>query len=135
MTVYQGVGKLKQPPASMSGAANETHKKEHVYYLKATNESPHTHIFLKGIMDPVKTLINSGSSWNFIDIAFACTHQLPLVELQVPQRVIAIDGKEVGERVHFRCTLEFEIQGRTFRACFYAMPLGDTPIILGMEWL
>ena len=119
----------------MSGTANETHKKECVYYLKATNESLHTHIFLKGIMDPIKTLIDSGSSQNFIDTTFTCTHKLPLVELQAPQRVIAIDGKEVRERVCFRCTLEFEIQGRILWACFYAMPLGDIPAILGLEWL
>ena len=119
----------------MSGAANDTSKNKLVYYLKATDNSPHILAIFAGIMDPVKTLIDSGSSRNFIDIAFARRHSLPLTELQHPRKVIAIDRKEVADKIRFRCRIGFEIQGKTFSEKFYAMPLGGTPAILGQEWL
>src|SRR5436190_17176129 len=123
-----------RPPATMSGGKEDLDRK-HVYYIKTTNDTPHIHLSIKGIMEPVKTLVDSGSSRNFIDIMFARRKNIPLTELRFPRTVIAIDGKETTEKVRFRTTLEYEIEGKSFKSRFYAMPLGDTFTILGKEWL
>jgi hypothetical protein len=86
-------------------------------------------------MDPIKTLIDSGSSRNFIDISFARRHSLPLTELQHQRAVIGIDGQEIEDKIRFKTTINITIEGRSFKQRFYAMPLGDTNIILGMTWL
>ncbi|QRW18350.1 Retrotransposable element Tf2 protein [Rhizoctonia solani] len=86
---------------------------DEVYIMKGTNDTLSTYTSIEGIMDPIKTLIDSGSSQNFMDITFARNLKIPLIELHSPRTVIAIDGKET----------------------FYAMPLGDTPLILGLSWL
>ncbi|KAG8736030.1 hypothetical protein FRC10_009880, partial [Ceratobasidium sp. 414] len=88
-----------------------------------------------GIMEPTKTLIDSGSSRNFMDITYARRKEIPLIELTHPRSVIAIDGNETAEKIRFRANITFELQGRTFKSRFYLMPLGDTAAILGKEWL
>ena len=70
-----------------------------------------------------------------MDITFARRKNLPLIELQFPRSVIAIDGKETTKKLHFRTSVTFELAGRKFKSRFYVMPLGDTPTILGKEWL
>lgn len=86
-------------------------------------------------MDPIKTLVDSGSSKNFINITFTRKHSLPLIELQHQRAVIGIDGNKTQERVRFQTSLTLEVEGRTFKQRFYAMPLGDTTLILGNPWL
>ena len=108
---------------------------DRVYYLKTSNNNAIWYTHIKGIMDPVKTLIDSGSSRNFINISYARRHSLPLIELQHQRSVIGIDGQEVEGKIRFRTTIEITIEGRTFKQRFYAMPLGDTEAILGMTWL
>lgn len=49
---------------------------------------------VEGIMDQIRTLIDSGSSQNFIDVSFAQTHNIPLVKLSKPCTIIAINGKK-----------------------------------------
>ncbi|QRW04042.1 Retrotransposable element Tf2 protein [Ceratobasidium sp. AG-Ba] len=88
---------------------------------------------VKGIMDPIPTLVDSGSSKNFLDINFAKKQQ-PLTPLVNPRTVIAIDGK-LPNKIKSKTTLEVEIEGWTFDVTFFVMDLGDTDMILGLDWL
>ncbi|QRW11768.1 Retrotransposable element Tf2 protein [Ceratobasidium sp. AG-Ba] len=90
---------------------------------------------VKGIMDPIPTLVDSGSSKNFLDINFAQNNKIPLTPLVNPQTVIAIDGKELPNKIKNKATLEVEIEGWTFDITFFVMDLGDTDMILGLDWL
>ncbi|QRV74416.1 Retrotransposable element Tf2 protein [Ceratobasidium sp. AG-Ba] len=90
---------------------------------------------VKGIMDPIPTLVNSGSSKNFLDINFAKNNNIPLTPLVNPRTVIAIDGKELPNKIKNKTTLEVEIEGWTFDVTFFVMDLGDTDMILGLDWL
>ncbi|QRV84916.1 Retrotransposable element Tf2 protein [Ceratobasidium sp. AG-Ba] len=54
---------------------------------------------VKGIMDPISTLVDSGSSKNFLDINFAKNNNIPLTPLVNPRTVIAIDGKELPNKI------------------------------------
>ncbi|KAF8761559.1 hypothetical protein RHS01_00207 [Rhizoctonia solani] len=115
--------------------AEPSEDSDEVYIMKGTNDTLSTYTSIEGIMDPIKTLIDSGSSQNFMDITFARNLKIPLIELHSPRTVIAIDGKEVEEKIRYKAILNLIIEGRTFRQTFYAMPLGDTPLILGLSWL
>ncbi|QRW08587.1 Retrotransposable element Tf2 protein [Ceratobasidium sp. AG-Ba] len=86
---------------------------------------------VKGIMDPISTLVDSGSSKNFLDINFAKNNNIPLTPLVNPRTVIAIDGKELPNKIKNKTTLEVEIEGWTFDVTFFVMDLGDTDMILG----
>ncbi|QRV88083.1 Retrotransposable element Tf2 protein [Ceratobasidium sp. AG-Ba] len=90
---------------------------------------------VKGIMDPIPTLVDSGSSKNFLDLKFAQEHNIPLTKLVNPRTVIAIDGKEIPDKIKHKATLEVEVEGWTFDVTFFVMDLGDTDMILGLEWL
>ncbi|QRW12452.1 Retrotransposable element Tf2 protein [Ceratobasidium sp. AG-Ba] len=90
---------------------------------------------VKGIMDPISTLVDSGSSKNFLDINFAKNNNIPLTPLVNPRTVIAIDGKELPNKIKNTTTLEVEIEGWTFDVTFFVMDLGDTDMILGLDWL
>ncbi|QRW10290.1 Retrotransposable element Tf2 protein [Ceratobasidium sp. AG-Ba] len=90
---------------------------------------------VKGIMDPIPTLVDSGSSKNFLDINFAKNNNIPLTPLVNPRTVIAIDGKELPNKIKSKTTLEVEIEGWTFDVTFFVMDLGDTDMILGLDWL
>lgn len=91
---------------------------------------------VEGITDNIKTLIDSGSSHNFIDVTFAKQHNIPLVEFSKPHTIITIDGKDVSQAITHKVQLEITIEGKTFKQQFYIMPLGEeTNAILGMTWL
>ncbi|QRV73374.1 Transposon Tf2-1 polyprotein [Ceratobasidium sp. AG-Ba] len=90
---------------------------------------------VKGIMDPIPTLVDSGCSKNFLDINFAKNNNIPLTPLVNPRTVIAIDGKELPNKIKNKTTLEVEIKGWTFDVTFFIMDLGDTDMILGLDWL
>ena len=46
-------------------------------------------------MEPVRTLIDSGSTRSFIDAAMVKENKLPKEALETKRRVIGIDGKEI----------------------------------------
>lgn len=119
----------------MSDAAEIPLTEKRVYYLKTSGNSSTIYTSIRGIMDPIKTLIDSGSSRDFIHISFARQHSLPLVELQHTQSIIAIDGNTLPKQIRFKTIIEIDVEGRTFKQRFYALPLGDTPVILGLTWL
>ncbi|QRW27791.1 Retrotransposable element Tf2 protein [Rhizoctonia solani] len=100
-----------------------------------TNKSPLLTIDIEGITDTQTALIDSGSSANFIDPQFACSHNIPLIELDSPRSVIGIHGKQVQNPIRFKAWLVFSSQNRQFSAIFYALPLGNRNLILGTPWL
>ncbi|KAF8747244.1 hypothetical protein RHS01_11370 [Rhizoctonia solani] len=60
---------------------------------------------IEGITDTQTALIDSGSSANFIDPQFACSHNIPLIELDSPRSVIGINGKQVHDPIRFKAQL------------------------------
>ncbi|CCO34985.1 Retrotransposable element Tf2 155 kDa protein type 1 [Rhizoctonia solani AG-1 IB] len=100
-----------------------------------SNKSPLFNIDIEGITESQQALIDSGSSANFIDPQFACSHNIPLIELDSPQTVIGINGRQVRDSIRFKCCLVFNAQGRRFSALFYLLPLGNRNLILGTPWL
>ncbi|CCO34032.1 Retrotransposable element Tf2 155 kDa protein type 1 [Rhizoctonia solani AG-1 IB] len=99
-----------------------------------SNKSPLFNIDIEGITESQQALIDSGSSTNFIDPQFACSHNIPLIELDSPRVVIGIHGKQVQDSIRFKCRLVFNAQGRCFSAVFYLLPLGNCNLILGTPW-
>ena len=83
----------------MSGYAPDTSRSKLVYYLKAADNTPIIQVSIEGIMDPIRTLIDSGSSRNFLDLDFAKQKNIPLIPLQHTRAVIGIDGKEIPARL------------------------------------
>src|ERR1700749_333345 len=118
----------------MSDAAPGPSKK-YVYKLKAANNTAIWYTEIEGIMEPAKTLIDSGSSRNFINIQYARRKNLPLVELPQARAVTGIDGEEIKESIQFKTDITITVEGKSFQQRFYAMPLGNTEVILGMTWL
>ncbi|KAB5588096.1 Transposon Tf2-7 polyprotein [Ceratobasidium theobromae] len=102
---------------------------------EAAGLSPNTYIKFSKITEPVETLIDSGSSCNFIDISFACKHKLDLIVLPKEQEVQGINGKILQNKIRFKIQSPIKIEGREFNLKLYTMPLGGTSVILGMEWL
>jgi hypothetical protein len=103
---------------------------QNVYYCKATNETPMVYTTAEGITEKISTLIDSGSSRNFIDLKFAKENNIPLTKLQSPRSIETIDGKTQKDQIQFRCKLKFDLEGRTFCQKFYvmnAMVEGDQP--------
>jgi hypothetical protein len=88
-----------------------------------------------GITEPIKTLIDSGSTRNFLDSDFADKNNLPLIPLSKPRTVIAIDGKQTAKPVTDKISLHIAVEGKRLKQRFYVMPLGDTEAILGFSWL
>ncbi|KAB5587886.1 Retrotransposable element Tf2 [Ceratobasidium theobromae] len=99
------------------------------------NNSPNIMVDISGITEQVETLIDSGSTCNFINITFARKNKIDLVELPKEKAVRGINGKDLPTPIRYKCLLQFRIEGREFRQKFYAMPLGESKVILGMEWL
>ncbi|QRW12456.1 Transposon Tf2-1 polyprotein [Ceratobasidium sp. AG-Ba] len=121
-------------PAQKPLTKNQKRKKR-VLYLKKSEQTASIFTMVKGIMDPIPTLVDSGSSKNFLDINFAQNNKIPLIPLVNPRMVIAIDGKELPNKIKNKATLEVEIEGWTFDITFFVMDLGDTDMILGLDWL
>ncbi|QRV74613.1 Transposon Tf2-1 polyprotein [Ceratobasidium sp. AG-Ba] len=112
-----------------------TKRKKRVLYLKKSEQNASIFTMVKGIMDPIPTLVDSGSSKNFIDTNFALTHNLKLERLVNPRTVIAIDGQELPNKIKHKTKLEVKVEGWTFDINFFVMDLGDTNMILGLDWL
>ncbi|KAB5589112.1 Retrotransposable element Tf2 [Ceratobasidium theobromae] len=90
---------------------------------------------ISGITEQVETLIDSGSTCNFINITFVRNNKISLIELPREKAVRGINGKDLPTSIWYKCLLQFKVEGREFRQKFYTMPLGESKVILGMEWL
>ncbi|KAB5589419.1 Retrotransposable element Tf2 [Ceratobasidium theobromae] len=121
-------------PETVSGPPHNGEPTELLYY-RAAGLSPNTYTEFSKIMEPVETLIDSGSSCNFIDISFARKHKLDLIALPKEREVQGINGKILQNKIHFKVQSSVKIEGREFNLKLYTMPLGGSNVILGMEWL
>ena len=100
---------------------------------KTNHNSPKYPIYI-GTTE-TNALIDSGSSCNFIDIAFTQKNKIPLIELPNPKPVEGIDGNNTKNPIWFKAWITFKIAHKTSTQRFYAMPLRGETIILGMTWL
>ena len=86
-------------------------------------------------MEPAKTLIDSGSSRNFIDTSYVKEKGIKTTTLKTERSVIAIDGKEIDQKISQKVIIGIEVEGKTLLCTLYVLPLGDVEIILGKDWL
>ncbi|KAI4384698.1 hypothetical protein MLD38_002817 [Melastoma candidum] len=78
-------------------------------------------------------LVDSGSTHNFVDLVLVKGMNL-LVETVSPIRVTVADGRSLICRSMLR-QFGWEMQGETYVADFYIIPLGGCELILGVSWL
>ncbi|QRW27779.1 Retrotransposable element Tf2 protein [Rhizoctonia solani] len=86
--------------------------------------------------DPIKTLIDSGATSNFISPSIVEKHKIPKTQLENPRVVRMLDGtlSQTG-RIWHQVQLAVSANGHSHTIPFLVCPIGDTPAILGMTWL
>ncbi|KAG9122095.1 hypothetical protein FRC07_001668, partial [Ceratobasidium sp. 392] len=107
----------------------------HVYYLKKSNGQSIIYTSIEGIIEPVKTLIDSGSSQNFINRDFVRKNEIQILPLGSQRSVVGINGEEIEDKISEKTELNIDVEGKKLTCIFYVMPLGDTEVILGKDWL
>lgn len=84
----------------------------------------------------VKAMIDSGATGLFMDVHFANQHQIPLTELERPQKLHLFDGQETSAgRMTKQATIFIELGAHRERAKFLITKLGDYDVVLGLPWL
>ncbi|QRW25577.1 Retrotransposable element Tf2 protein [Rhizoctonia solani] len=85
---------------------------------------------------PIKTLIDSGATSNFISPSIVEKYKIPKTQLENPQVVRMLDGtiSQTG-RIWHQVHLAVLANGHTHSIPFLVCPIGNTPAILGMTWL
>ncbi|KAF8749954.1 hypothetical protein RHS01_09608 [Rhizoctonia solani] len=86
--------------------------------------------------EPIKTLIDSGATSNFISPALVEKLKIPKPKLENPRVVRMLDGtlSQTG-RIWHQVQLAVLANGHLHTIPFLVCPIGDTPAILGMTWL
>ncbi|KAF8751162.1 K02A2.6-like [Rhizoctonia solani] len=86
--------------------------------------------------EPLKTLIDSGATSNFISPSMVKKYKIPKTQLENPQVVRMLDGtlSQTGCIWH-QVQLAVSANGHSHTIPFLVCPIGDTPAILGMTWL
>ncbi|QRW18735.1 Retrotransposable element Tf2 protein [Rhizoctonia solani] len=86
--------------------------------------------------EPIKTLIDSGATSNFISPALVEKLKIPKTLLKNPQVVRMLDGtiSQTG-RIWHQVQLAVLANGHFHHIPFLVCPIGNTPAILGMTWL
>ncbi|KAF8748197.1 hypothetical protein RHS01_10968 [Rhizoctonia solani] len=86
--------------------------------------------------EPLKTLIDSGATSNFISPSMVEKYKIPKTQLENPQVVRMLDGtlSQTG-RIWHQVQLAVSANGHSHTIPFLVCPIGDTPAILGMTWL
>ncbi|QRW24124.1 Retrotransposable element Tf2 protein [Rhizoctonia solani] len=86
--------------------------------------------------EPLKTLIDSGATLNFISPLIVETYKIPKTQLKNPQVVRMLDGtiSQTGCIWH-QVQLAVLANGHTRSIPFLVCPIGNTLAILGMTWL
>src|SRR5213595_950690 len=87
---------------------------KNVYYLKKSDQQSLIYTTIEEIMEPARTLIDSGSSRNFIDKNYARTQNIPIETLKVKRSVIAIDGKTIKDAIEGKTTIAITVGEMTF---------------------
>ncbi|QRW23019.1 Retrotransposable element Tf2 protein [Rhizoctonia solani] len=86
--------------------------------------------------EPLKTLIDSGATSNFISPLIVEKLKIPKTQLENPRVVRMLDGtiSQTG-RIWHQVHLTVLANGHTHSIPFLVCPIGNTPAILGMTWL
>ncbi|QRW24193.1 Retrotransposable element Tf2 protein [Rhizoctonia solani] len=86
--------------------------------------------------EPLKTLIDSGATSNFISPAIVEKYKIPKTQLENPRVVRMLDGtiSQTG-RIWHQVQLAVSANGHFHHIPFLVCPIGNTPAILGMTWL
>ncbi|QRW26687.1 Retrotransposable element Tf2 protein [Rhizoctonia solani] len=86
--------------------------------------------------EPLKTLIDSGATSNFISPSIVEKLKIPKTQLENPRVVRMLDGtiSQTG-RIWHQVHLTVLANGHTHSIPFLVCPIGNTPAILGMSWL
>ncbi|QRW24229.1 Retrotransposable element Tf2 protein [Rhizoctonia solani] len=86
--------------------------------------------------DPIKTLIDSGATSNFISPTLVEKLKIPKTLLENPRVVRMLDGtiSQTG-RIWHQVQLAVSANGHLHHIPFLVCPIGNTPAILGMTWL
>ncbi|QRW23169.1 Retrotransposable element Tf2 protein [Rhizoctonia solani] len=86
--------------------------------------------------EPLKTLIDSGATSNFISPLIVEKYKIPKTQLENPRVVRMLDGtiSQTG-RIWHQVHLTVSANGHTHSIPFLVCPIGNTPAILGMTWL
>ncbi|QRW17965.1 Retrotransposable element Tf2 protein [Rhizoctonia solani] len=104
-----------------------------------SNKKPLLHLDLVIHDNPtekLKTLIDSGTTSNFISPAIVKKYKIPKTQLKNPQVVRMLDGtiSQTGCIWH-QVQLAVLANGHPHTIPFLVCPIGSTPAILGMTWL
>ena len=84
----------------------------------------------------VRAIIDSGADGNFIDAQLAHSAGLPLVALQSPLAVSALDGHSLGNLTHRSGPLSMTVSGNHLETIsFFILKTPQVPLILGQPWL
>ncbi|QRW26599.1 Retrotransposable element Tf2 protein [Rhizoctonia solani] len=88
------------------------------------------------LAEPLKTLIDSGATLNFISPLIVEKYKIPKTQLENPQVVRMLDGtiSQTGCIWH-QVQLAVLANGHPHTVPFLVCPIGNTPAILGMTWL
>ncbi|QRW22942.1 Retrotransposable element Tf2 protein [Rhizoctonia solani] len=88
------------------------------------------------LAEPIKTLIDSGATSNFISPTLVEKLKIPKTLLENPRVVRMLDGtiSQTG-RIWHQVQLAVLANGHFHHIPFLVCPIGDTPAILGMTWL
>jgi predicted aspartyl protease len=90
----------------------------------------------KNPAEPIKTLIDSGATSNFISPSIVKKFHLPKKTLETPRVVRMLDGTlsqtgKIWHKVEIIVTIQNHMQTIPFLVC----PIGKHDAILGMRWL
>lgn len=130
------VGKLDGCLATASSTCEDCSLSSKQMYYRASNTSPLINVQIEGITDQVPTLIGSGASTNFLDIGYARKNNIPLIELDKPINVEAINEKNISKPIQFKAFITIKVEGRLFKKQnVHCMTTGNAALILGMRWL
>ena len=84
----------------------------------------------------VDAIIDSGADESFMDARLAGSAAVPLITLESPLPVSALDGHNLGPLTHRSVPLTMSISGNHVEQIrFYVLNSPQTPLILGRPWL
>jgi hypothetical protein len=81
-------------------------------------------------------MVDCSAMENFIDKEYAEWNGIPLNEKMVPQRVLAVDGREVASGpVTHDAVVKLKINNHHKTIKLHCITIGNSPIIVGLPWL
>jgi hypothetical protein len=85
-----------------------------------------------------KALVDSGAAGNFIDRSFARSLGIPLVPVDIPFPVHAVDSRPLGSRLIREATAPLDMvtpEGHKERNSLFLIDSPAFPVVLGLPWL